>query len=281
MSGAGDGRVHRVSRDLPRADDLPAGRLQQLLGGGDGAGGGVVGVHVHAGVGLVDDPVGQPVDGGLLAVLDVVAEDLPLDPEVEDGETFERIQTGGQLQATRPLRDRWNLVYGYHIKKVTIDSPFLTTSRWVAGLETSFLGDTRDDPTDARRGRFLSVSLELAPRALGSDFDFVKGFAQAVFTRPLRERWTWAHGYRAGLAHVFSDEPLVTEEGFEAGGANSIRGFETGSVGPVGYLFGRQATLVINQELRYRHPSGLGGVVFWDLGNTWATPRCMSRLYEV
>jgi outer membrane translocation and assembly module TamA len=75
---------------------------------------------------------------------------------------------------------------------------------------------------------------------------------------------------------VFSDEPLVGEEGFEAGGANSIRGFETGSVGPEGYLFGRQATLVINQELRYRHPSGLGGVLFWDLGNTWATPKDVS-----
>src|SRR5690606_29484933 len=79
VSGAGDGRVHRVRRDLPLADDLPAGRLQQLLGGGDGAGGGIAGVHVHAGVGVVDDPVGQPVDGGLGAVLDVVAEDLPLD----------------------------------------------------------------------------------------------------------------------------------------------------------------------------------------------------------
>jgi outer membrane protein assembly factor BamA/autotransporter translocation and assembly factor TamB len=200
-----------------------------------------------------------------------LSEDLPLDPEVEDGETFERVQTGAQLQATRPLRDRWSLVYGYHIKKVTIDSPFLTTSRWVAGLETSVLRDTRDDPTDARRGRFWSASLELAPQALGSDFDFMKGFAQAFFSAPLRERWTWAHGYRVGLAHVFNDEPLVTEEGFEAGGANSIRGFETGSVGPEGYPFGRQATLVINQELRYRHPSGLGGVVFWDLGNTWAT----------
>jgi outer membrane protein assembly complex protein YaeT len=205
-----------------------------------------------------------------------LSEDLPLNPDEEDGETFTRVQTGGQLQATRPLRDRWSLVYGYHIKKVTIDSPFLTTSHWVAGLETSVLRDTRDDPTDARRGRFWSASLELAPQALGSDFDFVKGFAQAVFTMPLRPRWTWAHGYRAGLAHVFSDEPLVGEEGFEAGGANSIRGFDTGSVGPEGYFFGRQATLVINQELRYRHPSGLGAVVFWDMGNTWATAKDIS-----
>src|SRR5690606_23598130 len=79
-SAPGDGRVHRVSGVLPLlSNDLPAGRLQQLLGGGDGAGGGVVGVHVHAGVGLVDDPVAEAVDGGFLVVLDVVADHLPLD----------------------------------------------------------------------------------------------------------------------------------------------------------------------------------------------------------
>jgi outer membrane protein assembly factor BamA len=205
-----------------------------------------------------------------------LSEDLPLVPDEEDGETFTRVQTGGQLQATRPLGERLKLVYGYHIKKVTIDSPFLTTSRWVAGLETSVLRDTRDDPMDARRGRFVSASLELAPKALGSDFDFLKGYAQAFFSTPLRERWTWAHGYRVGLAHVLGGEPLVPEEGFEAGGANSIRGFETGSVGPEGYPFGRQAILVVNQELRYHHPSGLGGVLFWDLGNTWGTPSAVS-----
>src|SRR5262249_7456707 len=103
-----------------------------------------------------------------------LSEDLPLNPDEENGETFTPVQTGGQLQARRPLRDRWNLVYGYHIKKVTIESPFLTTSRWVAGLDTSVLRETRDDPTDARRGHFWSASLELAPQALGSDFDFVK-----------------------------------------------------------------------------------------------------------
>jgi outer membrane protein assembly factor BamA len=200
-----------------------------------------------------------------------LSEDLPQVEGEEDGETFARVQAGGQLQGTRPLGSRWNLVYGYHIKHVTIDSPFLTSSRWVAGLDTSVLRDTRDDAMDARRGHFFSTSLELAPKKLGSDFDFVKGYAQVFFSQPVRAGWTWAHGYRVGLAHVFGGEPLVADEGFEAGGANSIRGFETGTVGPEGYRFGRQATLVINEELRYRHPSGLGGVVFYDLGNTWAT----------
>src|SRR5690606_36482559 len=95
VSGAGDGRVHRVSRDLPLADDLPAGRLQQLLGGGDGAGGGVVGVHVHAGVGVVDDPDAEPVDGGLGAVLVAVAEDLPLDDDHVAAAVGHDVRRGG------------------------------------------------------------------------------------------------------------------------------------------------------------------------------------------
>src|SRR5690606_4529766 len=80
VSGAGDGRVHRVSGVLPLANDLPAGRLQQLLGGGDGAGGGVVGVHRDGGLPLADDPAAEVVDWGLLTVLtDAVAGHLPLD----------------------------------------------------------------------------------------------------------------------------------------------------------------------------------------------------------
>ena len=59
--------------------------------------------------------------------------------------------------------------------------------------------------------------------------------------------------------------------GFQAGGANSIRGFANDSVGPADYLFGREGVVVVNQELRYRHASGLGGVVFYDAGNTFAT----------
>ena len=98
----------------------------------------------------------------------------------------------------------------------------------------------------------------------------MKGFAQAFLTRPLTGSLTWAQGYRLGLAHAFGGEPLVSDEGFEAGGANSIRGFASGVVGREDYFFGRQGVIVLNQELRYHHPSGFGGVAFYDVGNTFA-----------
>jgi outer membrane protein assembly factor BamA len=247
------------------------GELRGLLGAGLS-----LGARVSAAPGLrdvrghLDVPAFLPT-GGLTLSAFRLSEDLPLVEGQEDGETFRRVLTGGQLQATRPLAGRWDLLYGYRVKRVTIDSVFLSTTRWVAGVDLSVLRDTRDDTLDARRGSFLSLTLEVAPKALGSDFDFVKGYAQAVFNRPLRERWTWAHAYRLGLAHVYGGEPLVSDEGFEAGGANSIRGYAVASVGPEGYRFGRQAVLVVNQELRYHHPSGLGGAIFYDTGNTFAT----------
>jgi outer membrane protein insertion porin family len=203
-------------------------------------------------------------------------EDLPLLPEESDGPTFSRLQKGGEIQGTRPFGPRWNLLYGYRFKRVEVVSEFLTSSHKIASLDLSALRETRDNTLDARRGRFFSVSLELAPRRLGSDFDFVKGFAQLFASRALGETFTWAQGYRLGLAHVFDDEPLVADEGFEAGGANSIRGFDSGAVGPEDYPFGRQAVVVLNQELRYRHRSGLGGVAFYDGGNSFATIRDFS-----
>jgi translocation and assembly module TamA len=95
------------------------------------------------------------------------------------------------------------------------------------------------------------------------------GPAASSRCRPCRA----SQGYRLGLSHVYGGEPLVSSERFRAGGTNSVRGYETDSLGPVGFLgdpAGGQAVLVFNQELRYRHASGLGLAAFWDAGNVFA-----------
>ena len=73
-----------------------------------------------------------------------------------DRRTLERVQTGGQIQGARPIANRWNVLYGYRLKNVSVTSEFLSSSHRVAGLDLSLLRDTRDNPVDARRGRFLS-----------------------------------------------------------------------------------------------------------------------------
>ena len=120
---------------------------------------------------------------------------------------------------------------------------------------------------------------ELSPKALGSDLTFIKGFAQSFISRSFGTSLTWSQGYRLGLATGFNGQNLVRSERFTAGGANSLRGFETDSVGPrdvFGDPTGGQAVVILNQELRLHHKSGLGAAFFYDGGNVFASVRDMS-----
>ncbi len=184
-----------------------------------------------------------------------------------------RLQQGLQAQQTWRLPDRWNLLAGYRFKRVTVTS-FAPIN--VAAVELSLLRDTRDNALDPTRGRFWSVNLEAAEPRLGSSTSFIKGFGQLFLARPLRTHWVWAQGFRLGLAQVFRDEPLISFERFTAGGGNSVRGYATDSLGPLGPLgtpSGGQCVIVLNQELRYRHRTGLGAAVFYDAGNVFALVR--------
>jgi translocation and assembly module TamA len=103
----------------------------------------------------------------------------------------------------------------------------------------------------------------------------VQGYAQTAFTRSFGEdRFTWAHSYRLGLSWGLDGEPVIASERFKAGGASSLRGFGTNEVGPRGCFgepTGGEAVVIMNQELRYHHPSGFGLVGFYDVGNVFPT----------
>jgi translocation and assembly module TamA len=188
------------------------------------------------------------------------------------GERIESLQKGVELQQNVRFGRYTNLLLGYRFKRVDLAG---FTSIDVASLDLSLVRDTRDSPLDARRGRFLSFNTIVAPKRLGSDADFVKAYAQAFVHRGIAPSLTWSQGFRFGLAHVFGGETLLATERFRAGGANSLRGFETDRVGPLNALgtpTGGQGVLVFNQELRYHHESGFGGVVFYDAGNVFERP---------
>jgi translocation and assembly module TamA len=184
---------------------------------------------------------------------------------------------------SRKFKLHWNLQWGYDRSYVV--STLESTPVSEAGLNASLFTDTRDNVLDPRRGRFLSVSLNYEPHWLGSDFTFVKGLGQAFFIRSLNPSFVWAQGARLGLATGLGGQILNTStlEGetqdtssnnFHAGGADSLRGYGTNEVGPkddLGNFLGGDAVLILNEELRYRHSSGVGAAVFYDVGNVFAT----------
>jgi outer membrane translocation and assembly module TamA len=132
---------------------------------------------------------------------------------------------------------------------------------------------------NAKRGRFLSLNVTYAPESLASDFTYLKGYLQAFISRPLGSSWTWAQGWSLGLAHGFGGQSVVSSERFYAGGPNSLRGYAKDSVGPRDFLdepTGGEAVLVLNQEVRYVHRTGLGVAVFYDGGNVFDRVKDMS-----
>jgi outer membrane protein assembly factor BamA len=188
-------------------------------------------------------------------------------------------QRGFQLQQTIHSSRRINVLAGFIYK--TISSRERDFHHNISGLQASVLREGRDNPLDARNGSFVSISLEGGGKLTGSDFDYARFFVQGFGARPIGRSLTWAQGYRLGLASGLRqqrDEQVAvfgrSTELFHAGGPTSLRGFALDSVGPEGPVPGvspgGEVLLVMNQELRYRHPWGIGAAVFYDVGNVFA-----------
>ncbi|HEX6739866.1 MAG TPA: POTRA domain-containing protein, partial [Vicinamibacteria bacterium] len=105
--------------------------------------------------------------------------------EEEDRPFFDFVRYGGFVQSARNVRPDLSLIarYSYQLTdNFNIENPAQIgrefSSSTLSGPSLSIVNDTRDDPLDPRRGRFLSADLLLSLTALGGN-SFVKGFFQA------------------------------------------------------------------------------------------------------
>ena len=190
------------------------------------------------------------------------------------------------LQASRPLGryDTARLYARYRTTHVFEIEPFtgFEAETRLPYLGAQLLRDTRDDRIDPSRGLFASLDLSGSGTFLGSDFQFLRLFAQGSSFRGLSfagRRWIWAQAVRLGLAHPFGGEELISSERFLAGGPFSVRGYETESLGPreilgdiIDRAAGGEALFILNEELRFPLPWDLTGLVFFDAGQVWAHP---------
>jgi len=167
---------------------------------------------------------------------------------------------------------------------------------------SSFLGsiahDTRNDPSDATSGHFLSADGQIAARAIGSEVGFVKSrFTAQMFRTIQKSRGiVFAGSFRLGLASGFprlaEDEngrPVIIDDldassRFYAGGDTTIRGFALDAVGvrydpprtpnidtldSNGFALGGNSVLIVNGELRVPVRGGLQIAEFVDSGNVF------------
>jgi outer membrane protein insertion porin family len=194
----------------------------------------------------------------------------------EEGERpfFDFLQYGGVLQTARDLSPRLSLIVREGYKRVhvfNVINPGEVTREFgnyaVSGPSASLVNDTRDDPLEPHRGRFLSADVQLSLAALGGD-TFVKGFVQAAAFERLTSRFVLAVDGRFGLGRTLGLEEsifLPRAERFYAGGDYSLRGFCLDCVLPTG----GNALVLASTELRTDVGRHLSTAVFADVGNVY------------
>jgi outer membrane protein assembly factor BamA len=176
----------------------------------------------------------------------------------------------------------FQIVYGYRFERNhTIDPRTLDDFvpldivANLARISSAVFLDRRDDPINARKGTFTSMSFDWGSRRLGSDVSNRKLLAQQFVFVPAG-RVVLASRALAGYA--FGKDPLQFADRFRAGGATSVRGYPEDGLGPrVDDLpAGGDRLLILNQEARFPIYRWANGVVFADAGNIFAKGETLS-----
>ena len=196
----------------------------------------------------------------------------------DDGTEVDAVTDQSGFSVDQRWRPRvFQIFYGYRFERNhTFDpepgnDPFpLDFVANLAKISSAVLWDRRDDPINARRGTFSSVSFDWASQTLGSDVSNRKLLMQQYLFVPLK-RLVLASRVQAGYA--FGKDPLAFTDRFRAGGATSVRGYGEESLGPrdvAGLPAGGDRLLVLNQEVRFPMYRWFNGVAFVDAGNIFA-----------
>jgi len=150
------------------------------------------------------------------------------------------------------------------------------TPRNLSAVSAIYINDTRDNYLDPVRGFFTSTDLSLTsklPRELLPSGHYMSLYTQNSYYRTLRGPLRLASFLRFGWIYPFAgDRNIPISERFFAGGASTLRGFETDRAGPLGPSndpVGGNALLIGNLELRLPLVSRLEVSGFYDVGNVF------------
>jgi len=144
-------------------------------------------------------------------------------------------------------------------------------------LTFSLIRNTTDRFIDPSRGSVQSGSVEYAGGPLGGDSEFVKYFLNAKAFYPVTAStvFSWNALWGHVVPTVGGGEIPIFER-FFLGGPYSVRGFRSRDLSPrdpnTGEAIGGNKELVGNLEYVFPLFAEIGfkGVVFFDVGNTWA-----------
>jgi outer membrane protein insertion porin family len=227
-------------------------------------------------------------------------------------EAFESRRGTLLLQLERRLSERSLVLFRYNYESVRVTNPDQVIDRRdlpirLSRVSSSYAFDGRDNPFDARTGRYHTFDFSFAARALGGNEQFLRFFTenQYHYTLPRSGGTVFASNLRVGLSRNIGTRadlpPDLTEreksflpitERFFAGGSTTLRGYGFEQAGPRDFRvttattdnadgtkttttsydsrpIGGNAFIAVNAELRRNVYKQLGLVGFYDTGNVF------------
>jgi outer membrane protein assembly complex protein YaeT len=200
--------------------------------------------------------------------------------------------TGITFQQTKKLTDsrtdklslQWNFRYAkFRADRLDNEGGVELIDTYRPRFGVSLIEDRRDSFANPTRGRFWNLTFQAVPQIWGSDVGYIRIYGQVFLYVPLPKSIVWASGLRAGTL-AGDQDVLLMDDRFQAGGANSVRGYKQNTLGPAVFFpnpegqptwlyIGGQAVTVINQELRFPIWRIIHGGIYWDAGNVWGNPK--------
>ena len=205
---------------------------------------------------------------------------------VEIFSTYSYRITGGDIRFGKELSEMFRLDAMYKLENVNVYNVTWDANRTIQeqkGKKTTSAFsitpsmDTRDDYYNPRRGARHAIFIQNAGGPLGGDNYFVKVVADTSWYFPTPLNTTLNLRGKAGMIWAYGGRDVPIYEKFFVGGAQTIRGFEYGMVGPVDNLtddpLGANRMVIFNAELIFplAREIGLRGALFFDIGKGWGT----------
>lgn len=205
--------------------------------------------------------------------------------------TFNSKRLEASLQLAQRVDLANSLQYRFTFRRVTIDQetikidpalvPLLALPVRVGSFSSTYIQDRRDDPVDAKRGRYTTIDFGVASKLFAASTNFTRLLGRNSTYHRLGKDIIFARSFTLGVLTPYlvqgglaSGQDVPLPERFFSGGANSHRGFPENQAGPrdlkTGFPVGGKALLVNNLELRFPLVGdNLGGVFFHDAGNVY------------
>jgi len=207
-------------------------------------------------------------------------------PYTDLGGNYELVTTGAGLKFGVPFTEQDRVFFGWGVERTELKPGTNVPAAYVAYAAqygySSFalpltLGWSRDDRDSAltpNKGRYQRLNSEWG---VGADSRYLRANYQYQEYIPLSKQFTLAFYGELGWGKGLSGRPFPVFKNFYSGGLGSVRGFETGTLGPrdvTGSLVGGPKKITLNAEVITPFPGAgndrtLRMFGFVDVGNAF------------